>query len=109
MGARGPIIYLRGVPCTKECYLAWGEAEAGRNISEDSQVVAQGPTGAAAAPGHPSVSLPPCVLLAQVLERGLGADLKQIGEMFFGMYAKFEIELAKEEFPNFSNEVMEVQ
>lgn len=56
--------------------LVWGEAEAARRISEDSQVIPQRPAGTAAASGR-SLRLAPHMLLAQVLELSLGANLYQ--------------------------------
>lgn len=67
----------------------WGEAEAARGIGEDSQVIPQRPAGATAASGR-SFSLPPHMLLAQVLELSLGTNLQQTREIFFEHMPSFE-------------------
>lgn len=63
-------------------YLLWGEAEAAWGISKDCQVIPQRPAWTTATFGH-SLSLHPHMLLAQVLELGLGANLFQRRQRFF--------------------------
>lgn len=64
-------------------YLVRGETEAAGGIGEYSQVIPQRPARTATAPGR-SLSLRPHMLLTQVLERSLGANLNQgKGKTFF--------------------------
>lgn len=74
-------------------YLVWGEAEAAGGISEDSQVIPQRPARTTAASGR-SLSLPPHMLLAQVLELSLGTNLSDKRKIFW-THAQFQNKFTK--------------